>query len=254
MVLAMRDEGPEALNMSATSMSGTGRNLLPPSPVTGVPGGSAVKRAVAEHGVFLCIVGGYLLLSVALDGLNVANVFRPHLWSWDFALLALTYLAGVWPFVAALEIRRRGLAGLRAAADPCRVLGALIATLGVVGLFKTHDNWKALIGERGFTLDARLGALDALIHGGSQPWVLLPQATGMTVALDQLYVVWYPLMIAVLSWQAWSSYPSGASPVSCSLGTNSRSPGRRCRARTPIGWSLLLWSGRPGTRSLRTPV
>jgi hypothetical protein len=86
--------------------------------------------------------------------------------------------------------------------------GVLLGTLLVVLGFRVHDAWKSTIGRfEPYTWDPILSELDHLLHFGGYPWEwfasILPPAS--VVALDVLYVTWYPLLVVGLVWQLWNA-------------------------------------------------
>lgn len=154
---------------------------------------------------WLGLVLAYCLASIAVDAAGWLNVFRPDSWGLEGSLSLLDWVWRCWPLVLLVELVRRGVPGLRVAVDPGRALRAFVAALGVIVLVRTHDGWKAAIGQRGFTWDAALARLDALLHFGRAPWAWLPSSPAATVLLDRAYILWYPVMVLVLVANAWST-------------------------------------------------
>jgi hypothetical protein len=78
-----------------------------------------------------------------------------------------------------------------------QVVALVVTVLIIQGTFTVVNPWKLAIVDRGFTWDARLAALDALLHGGRDPWRFLAGLPGIaTVGLDRLYAVgWAALVI-----------------------------------------------------------
>lgn len=74
--------------------------------------------------------------------------------------------------------------------------------------FAAFMAWKAQLPTWGhFAADPSLARLDAVLHGGRDPWTLLAPLTRSRAALATLdfsYSVWLPLLCLVLGWRAWA--------------------------------------------------
>jgi hypothetical protein len=90
-----------------------------------------------------------------------------------------------------------------------RGLGSLVAyAVATQIFFAAFMAWKAYLPAWGhFAADPALADLDALLHGGRDPWTLLAPLTdsrAALVAMDLTYTTWLPLLCLVVGWRAWA--------------------------------------------------
>lgn len=78
----------------------------------------------------------------------------------------------------------------------------LPATALVTGTFSAIKS--EIPNLQAFVFDDAFVALDAALHGGIQPWVLLQPFVGfplITLVLDQVYYLWFPILYHTYYWQ-----------------------------------------------------
>lgn len=177
-----------------------------------------------EHRVFLLLVAVYIVAGFSIGLHNLLPASTNDL-AGSLILQLATLLSGLVLLAELLLTRLRlrdaegrrvnGWRGWREAWLQARAgslsgerLGrGLVALAGVVLLGRAFIAWKAAIPSiHPFAWDARLHRLDALMHGGQAPWRLLQPLLGhpgMTRLLDGAYLVWHPVLIAVVVWFAW---------------------------------------------------
>ncbi len=112
-------------------------------------------------------------------------------------VIALRLRTGVsYPIAWQRTVTWRGLASLMVYAVATQVF------------FAAFMAWKAYLPTWGhFAADPALAGLDAVLHGGWDPWLLLAPLTGSRAALkimDFTYSAWLPLLCLVLGWRAWA--------------------------------------------------
>jgi hypothetical protein len=106
-----------------------------------------------------------------------------------------------------------------------RVASALLLAVCFVPIQITFQALKQSIGPiLGFWWDQPLSAIDKLIHVGPAWRMFQPFMTQPFVrALDLLYMIWFPLLVAFSAWCCWTTH-------------------RALRERAILAW-LLLWIG-----------
>lgn len=88
-----------------------------------------------------------------------------------------------------------------------RVVGALLVLLMLCPFQSTFNSLKQTLDDvRGFSWDATLASADWWLHGGRHPWEWLwplVRSSASIRALDLMYVLWFPLLLAFVLWVAW---------------------------------------------------
>jgi hypothetical protein len=186
--------------------------------------GSGLRRALAEQGPLLALVGTYTLgvylaewaagMDRPLRNVGFANfyfLFVVAAGCYAVGALALSRWKvrgpngewvsswGAWK-VAWTECRRWYFTGYR--------LGSVaVISAAMLLLLRTYSSWKPLISVvvPFGAMDERFMRLDAAVHFGHHPWAVLHPLLGhpiATLTIDLLYALWLPVNFVVLLWQA----------------------------------------------------
>lgn len=173
----------------------------------------------------------FAFTAVAVVAVVVARGWtaEPGLWSDLFhGTTFLALIALLWPLAISFLLSRlrtrdatgrylEGWAGWRetwrrhkAKYLTSRVIwSALTAGLALAFLLNAYGSWKRLIPRLvPFAWDEPLARLDRWLHLGTDPWQLLLPLFGhpwVTLAMDQLYATWHPMLALMFAWQCWTS-------------------------------------------------
>lgn len=186
--------------------------LNPALPSTLAP---SAAHALRHHRLLLLMVAAHYCLALYLRARFPAQLTQAPDFLGFFASLAtglLFALCGYTVFVMVLRRPRRLLhylgTHLRSYVTVQRALYALPA-LAMIPLFAySFTIVKAAIPLfHPFDWDVRLSALDAQLHGGVQPWVLLQPLLGhplVTSLLNLNYHLWFFMLFGAIYWLAFS--------------------------------------------------
>jgi hypothetical protein len=184
-----------------------------------------LRAALAEHGLMLTLIAGYVVVGLALGIPGVVPSSLGDVWQSLFlqiAGVAALVLVGLATVASRLQARTpggeriNGLEGWKvgwrtARLGPLstwRLTRLIVVLLAVPVLGRAFIAWKAAIPEmQPFVWDARLDRLDQWLHGGVHPWQLLQPVLGfapVTRLLDLCYLSWHGVLIGFVVWQAWS--------------------------------------------------
>lgn len=129
-----------------------------------------------------------------------------------FLLLAL--VAGIWLYIFVTlkafinneeQPLRQGWLGFSRIATPRRMVGIVLPLLLIAVFNSVYTSFKAMLGTvQPFQFDPLLARLDAMLHGGVDPWrlthALLPSTAG-TWLVDLAYTAWLVVLWAFIVWQ-----------------------------------------------------
>lgn len=88
--------------------------------------------------------------------------------------------------------------------------GALVIYLALPFFIRNFSEYKQLFPSiEPFFLDRAFMKIDFILHFGHHPWMLLQPLLGypsITVAIDLLYMFWFPVMFSFILGMAWSTH------------------------------------------------
>lgn len=174
-----------------------------------------LRWVVREHALLIGLVVVYWLAA-----LGVARVYHlpsnlvPNLLGYAVPLLVPLVMALCWYAISIMvyvrpeRLTRYLIASLKESLTRERVLFALPVILLLPVFASTFTFFKTAIPViQPYVWDARLTEWDRLIHGGTHPWMLLQTLLGhplITGAVNFLYNLWFFVMYAILTLQAFA--------------------------------------------------
>lgn len=174
-----------------------------------------LRGILREHALLIGLVAAYWVAALAVSSYyklpndllaNLSGYAAPMIMPLVFALCWHTI--SIMVFVRPKHLTRYVIASLKENLTRERVLFALPVILLVPVFATVFTFFKSAIPViRPYIWDARLSAWDALVHGGTPPWMLLQPYLGhplVTGVINVLYNLWFFIIYAILILQAFA--------------------------------------------------
>lgn len=174
--------------------------------------GKTLLSELRAHRALVAIILFYCLFALVL-GARVEREVDLFLYSGQFlgAIVAITLWFVYRRFARLLarpdrsNLLKNLYTDVKASVTPEQTLGGGFLFLFYSIYFSTFQSVKVMIpAARPFTFDVLFAEMDRVIHFGSYPHELLQPLMGypaVTLAIQFLYNLWFPLMLGMLAWQ-----------------------------------------------------
>lgn len=177
---------------------------------------SAAHATLREHAPLIGVVAAYFLAAVLVARINgLPYRFAPNLGGYALALFIPLVFAFCWHalsvmlFVRPARLTLYLLKSLKPYLAPQRLMFAAPVLLLIPVFASTFTFFKSAIPALNpYAWDGLFTRWDALLHGGSHPWVLLQPLLGypiVTGSINFLYNLWFFVMYALLTLQAFDT-------------------------------------------------
>jgi hypothetical protein len=174
---------------------------------------------IRDHISILCLLAAYVLFVYILE---IILAKHPSLnWDWGefncFTLLVISLFLIIQISTRLSCLKARDMAGLvtiwseirKEYLNLERFTGFLLVYLSIPIFIIYFSKFKQLLPEiNPFRWDEIFMKIDYVFHLGHHPWALLQPLLvypDITWSIDILYMLWFPIMFAILLWMAWST-------------------------------------------------